>query len=189
MPLLVKGSPRLFPYATIPNFNFKVFKTSLTNRDLTVKMTRGEIRGFENALQRAEDCQSSSLEDEQTLISCNLAVRGLNTTFTAQTQGDSLLGTRKTIWVDVTVRDTVAHFEASAPAGGKGTLRSFVIDHILLDVQYSRYLSLNEGRRQKFMEEIADRVKDELRRIFLNDYNKVLRRAVKSVTFPEESDL
>uniref|UniRef100_A0A023FU55 Putative tpa exp: secreted protein n=1 Tax=Amblyomma cajennense TaxID=34607 RepID=A0A023FU55_AMBCJ len=184
MPFLVKGSPRLFPYATIPDFRFKVFKTGLTNRDLKVNMTRGEIRGFDNALQRAGDCQSPFLRDGQIIISCNLAVRGLNVTFTALAKGDTLVAIWKTIWVHVTVRDTIAHFEASAPAGRDGTLRTFLINEILLDVEYDNDLSLNEARRQKFKEEISNRVKDELRHIFFNDYNDVLRRAVESVTFP-----
>ncbi|KAL1425105.1 hypothetical protein MTO96_019456 [Rhipicephalus appendiculatus] len=155
MPFLVKGSPRLFPYATIADFKFKVYKNQITNRDLKVNMTRGEIRGLDTALQRLGDCQAPFLRDGQTVVVCNLAVQGLNITFTSLAKGDTLVAIWKTIWVNVG-----------------------------LDVTYDSNLSLNEGRREKFKEEIVVRVKDELRHIFYNDYKDLLRRAVESVTFP-----
>ncbi|KAH6938643.1 hypothetical protein HPB50_011223 [Hyalomma asiaticum] len=184
MPLLVKGSPRLFPYATIPDFKFKVYKNQITNRDLKVNMTRGEIRGLDTALQRLGDCPAPFLRDGQIVVACNLAVQGLNITFTSLAKGDTLIAIWKTIWVNVAVRDTMAHFEASAPIGQGGSLRTFLIEDIRLDVTYDSDLSLNEGRRLKFQEEIMVRVKDELRQIFYNDYKDLLRRAVESVTFP-----
>ncbi|KAL3243715.1 hypothetical protein MRX96_020102 [Rhipicephalus microplus] len=144
MPFLVKGSPRLFPFATIADFKFKVYKNQITNRDL----------------------------------------KGLNITFTSLAKGDTLIAIWKTIWVNVGVRDTMAQFEASAPINQGGTLRTFLLDDIKLDVTYDSDLSLNEGRREKFKEEIIVRVKDELRHIFYNDYKDLLRRAVESVTFP-----
>nr|XP_037268411.1 uncharacterized protein LOC119159685 [Rhipicephalus microplus] len=184
MPFLVKGSPRLFPFATIADFKFKVYKNQITNRDLKVNMTRGEIRGLDNALQRLGDCQAPFLRDGQTVVVCNLAVQGLNITFTSLAKGDTLIAIWKTIWVNVGVRDTMAQFEASAPINQGGTLRTFLLEDIKLDVTYDSDLSLNEGRREKFKEEIIVRVKDELRHIFYNDYKDLLRRAVESVTFP-----
>ncbi|XP_037562578.1 uncharacterized protein LOC119441967 isoform X2 [Dermacentor silvarum] len=184
MPFLVKGSPRLFPYATIGDFRFKVYKTQITNRDLKVNMTRGEIRGLDTALQRLGDCQAPFLRDGQTVVFCNLAMQGLNITFTSLAKGDTLVAIWKTIWVNVAVKDTMAQFEASAPIGRDGTLRTFLIEDIRLDVTYDSDLSLNSARSQKFKEEVAARVKDELRHIFYNDYKDLLRRAVESVTFP-----
>ncbi|KAL1474300.1 hypothetical protein MTO96_038082 [Rhipicephalus appendiculatus] len=101
-----------------------------------------------------------------------------------QAKGDTLVAIWKTIWVNVGVRDTMAQFEASAPINQGGTLRTFLLEDIKLDVTYDSNLSLNEGRREKFKEEIVVRVKDELRHIFYNDYKDLLRRAVESVTFP-----
>lgn len=184
MPLLVKGSARMFPYASIPDFRFKVFKNALTNRDLKVNMTRGEIRGLDEALYRAGDCQAPFLRDGQTVITCRLAFRGLNTTFVALAKGDTLVAIWKTIWVNVLVRDTLAQFEANAPVGRDGTLRTFQVDDFKFDTTYNSDLSLNEGRREKFKEEIERRVREELMHLLYNDYKDQLRRAVESVTFP-----
>lgn len=184
MPLLVKGSARMFPYASIPDFRFKVFKNGLTNRDLKVNMTRGEIRGLDEALYRAGDCQAPFLRDGQTVITCSLGFRGLNTSFVALAKGDTLVAIWKTIWVNVLVRDSVAQFEANAPVGRDGTLRTFLVDNLKFDTTYDSELSLNEGRRQKFKEEIERKVRDELMHIFYNEYKDQLRRAVESVTFP-----
>ncbi|XP_070392797.1 salivary anticoagulant protein P23-like [Dermacentor albipictus] len=147
-------------------------------------MTRGEIRGLDTALQKLGHCPAPFLRDGETVVFCNLAVQGLNITFTALAKGDTLVAIWKTIWVNVAVKDTMAQFEASAPNGRDGTLRTFLIEDIRLDVTYDSDLSLNSARSQKFKEEIAARVKDELRHIFYNDYKDLLRRAVESVPFP-----
>lgn len=184
MPFLVRTSERLFPYAVIPDFRFKVYKNALTNRDLKVNMTRGEIHGLETALRRAGDCQAPYIRDGQTVIGCNLIVQGVNTTFAALAKGDTLVAIWKSIWVNVVVRDTMAQFEAIAPPNRDGTLATFLLGDIKFDTTYDSDLSLNEGRRNSFKHEIENRVREELRQIFYNHYKDLLRRAVESVPFP-----
>lgn len=184
MPQLVRTSERLFPYAVIPDFRFKVYKNGLTNRDLKVNMTHGEIHGLETALRRAGDCQAPYLRDGQTIIGCNLMVEGVNTTFVALAKGDTLVAIWKQIWVNVVVRDTVAQFEVTAPPNRDGTLATFLLGDIKFHTTYDSDLSLNEGRRNSFKHEIETRVKEELRQIFYNHYKDLLRRAVESVPFP-----
>ncbi|KAH7962748.1 hypothetical protein HPB52_017775 [Rhipicephalus sanguineus] len=184
LPPLVRGSPRLFPYATIGDFIFTVPKNRITNRDLTVNVTSGEIRGLDTALQRKGDCQAPFFHNGRTVVSCNIAIQGLNITFTSMVKGDSLVATWKTIWVKVDVTDSNIQFEAITPIGpGIGILRAFHIDDITLDVTYDSNLSLNEGRREKFKEEIAAKVKKELRRIFF-EYKSLLPRAVEMYRNP-----
>ncbi|KAL1425095.1 hypothetical protein MTO96_019450 [Rhipicephalus appendiculatus] len=130
VPLVVKDSPRLFPYATIGDFSFTVPKNRFTNRDLTVNMTHGEVRGLDTALQRKEDCREPLFRDGQTVVSCSLAINGLNITFIAQVKGDSLISSWKTIWVNVAVKDSVTHFEAATPTGpGIGSHQEYIHSH------------------------------------------------------------
>lgn len=187
MPLFVKESPRLFPYATIEDFSFKVSKNGRTNRDLEVDMTRGEIHGLDHAVQRQGDCRALDYYSENVTIFCSLTLQGLNVTFTALAKGDTLLDIQKTIWVNVAVRRTAAFFEASTYTGRDATVFTFHIGSFQLSVTYGRSLILNEGRSQKFKEEISARVKEELMSIFNSEYKDLLSRAVESVRFPRAS--
>ncbi|KAH7966640.1 hypothetical protein HPB49_018162 [Dermacentor silvarum] len=104
--------------------------------------------------------------------------------FSFKAKEDTLATVWTTTWVNVAVRNTTAHFEASAPQGRNGTLRTFIIDHIRLHVTYDSNLSFHERRSRKFKEEIYTRVEYELMQIFQFDYKDLLSRAVESVTFP-----
>ncbi|KAL1425089.1 hypothetical protein MTO96_019445 [Rhipicephalus appendiculatus] len=46
MPHLVMGNHDLYPGARIPDFNFKILKTRITNRDLKANITDGLIHGI-----------------------------------------------------------------------------------------------------------------------------------------------
>uniref|UniRef100_A0A6M2CSI2 Putative salivary secreted protein salivary gland overexpressed n=1 Tax=Rhipicephalus microplus TaxID=6941 RepID=A0A6M2CSI2_RHIMP len=178
-PPRVRESPRLYPYATIGDFIFTVPKNRITNRDLTVNMTHGEVRGLDTALRRKGDCEVPFFHDGRTVVSCDLVIQGLNITFTSLVKGDSLMASWKTIWVNVDVADSNVHFEAITPVGpGIGILRAFHIVDITLDVTYDNNLSLNKGRSEKFKEEIATKVEKELRRIFF-EYKSLLPRSVE----------
>uniref|UniRef100_A0A131YLL9 Amblyomma 40-33 family member n=1 Tax=Rhipicephalus appendiculatus TaxID=34631 RepID=A0A131YLL9_RHIAP len=184
LPQLVRGSPRLYPYATIGDFIFTVPKNRITNRDLTVNMTHGEIRGLDTALQRKGDCQAPFLNNGRTVVPCTLAIQGLKITFISLVNGDSLVARWKTILVNVDVTDSNVHFEGITPLGpGIGILRAFHVEDITLDVTYDSNLSLNKGRREKFKEEISAKVKKELRRIFF-EYKSLLPRAVEMYRNP-----
>ncbi|XP_049270156.1 uncharacterized protein LOC119387586 [Rhipicephalus sanguineus] len=184
VPVLVKESPRLFPYATIEDFSFTVHQNRVTNRDLTVNMTRGKVRGLDTAVQRREDCEALFLRDGQTIVVCDLAIQGLDITFTSLVKGDNLVGIWKTISVNVAVTDGTIQFEAKVPTGHRGgTLRAFSIKDLHLYVTYDSNLSLNEERSQKFKEEVSAKVREELRHI-LAEYVSLVRRAVNLYTFP-----
>ncbi|KAL1425101.1 hypothetical protein MTO96_019454 [Rhipicephalus appendiculatus] len=184
LPALVKESPRLFPYATIEDFSFTVRQNRVTNRDLTVNMTRGKVRGLDTAVWRRDDCEALFLRDGQTIVVCDLAIQGLDISFTSLAKGDNIVGVWKTIWVNAAVTNGTIQFEAKVPTSHRGgTLRAFSIKDLHLDVTYDRNLSLNEERSEKFKEEVSAKVKEELRHI-LAEYVSLVRRAVNLFTFP-----
>ncbi|XP_037268409.2 salivary anticoagulant protein P23 [Rhipicephalus microplus] len=184
VPSLVKESPQLYPYATIEDFSFKVPNNRITNRELKVKMTRGEVRGLETALQRFGDCQVPLLRDEQTVIVCNLTMQGVNVTFSSLVDGDSLFSGWKTIWVNVNVTDGLTRIEAKFPVGRTGgTLGAELNRDLQLDVTYDSNLSLNKGRLEKFKHEIKAKVKKELYPMY-SEYVSLLRRAVSLSAYP-----
>ncbi|KAL3243717.1 hypothetical protein MRX96_020104 [Rhipicephalus microplus] len=126
VPLLVKESPRLYPYATIEDFSFTVPQNRVTNRDLTVNMTRGKVRGLDTAVQRKEDCEALFLRNGQTIVVCDLTIQGIGINFTSLAKGDNIVGVWKTIQVNVSVTNGTIQFEAKVPAGHHGgTLRAF----------------------------------------------------------------
>ncbi|KAL3243716.1 hypothetical protein MRX96_020103 [Rhipicephalus microplus] len=156
-------SPQLYPYATIEDFSFKVPNNRITNRELKVKMTRGEVRGLETALQRFGDCQVPLLRDEQTVIVCNLTMQGVNVTFSSLVDGDSLFSGWKTIWVELWVRNLTGTYSSTS--------------------RMTANLSLNKGRLEKFKHEIKAKVKKELYPMY-SEYVSLLRRAVSLSAYP-----
>ncbi|KAH7962749.1 hypothetical protein HPB52_017776 [Rhipicephalus sanguineus] len=182
VPLVIRESPRLFPYATIGDFSFTVLKNRFTNRHLTVHMTHGEVRGLDTALRRKGDCQAPFFRDGQTIVSCNLEINGLNITYIALILlGSQLSSSNGLPLVNgmSAVTDSVTQFEAVPPNGPDiWTYRGLHINNITLDVTYGSNLSLNKGRREKFKKAISANVKRELRPIFF-EYMTLLPRAVE----------
>uniref|UniRef100_L7MBM3 Putative amblyomma 40-33 family member n=1 Tax=Rhipicephalus pulchellus TaxID=72859 RepID=L7MBM3_RHIPC len=184
VPPRVRESRRLYPYATIGDFSFKVHKNRFTDRDLTVNMMHGEVRGLDTALQRRGDCRAPFFRGGLSVVVCNLTMQGLNITFTSMANRDPRIDSWKTIWVNVNVTDSIVHLEAKAPAGGgHGDLRAFVIKDMRLDVTYDSELSLNTGISEKFKEEISAKVKEGLRPIF-SEYMSIVGRAVRYAHVP-----
>ncbi|KAL1425103.1 hypothetical protein MTO96_019455 [Rhipicephalus appendiculatus] len=146
VPLLVKESPQLYPYATIEDFSFKVPNNRITNRELRVKMTRGEVRGLDTALQRLGDCQAPFSHDGQDVIVCNLTMQGVNVTFSSLANGDSLFAGWKTIWVTVAVTDGLTRIKARFTVGQKGgTLGAELIRDLQLDVNLRQQPEPQQG--------------------------------------------
>nr|XP_037268408.1 uncharacterized protein LOC119159683 [Rhipicephalus microplus] len=117
VPLLVKESPRLYPYATIEDFSFTVPQNRVTNRDLTVNMTRGKVRGLDTAVQRKEDCEALFLRTDRLSLSATLPYRESGINFTSLAKGDNIVGVWKTIQVNVSVTNGTIQFEAKVPPG------------------------------------------------------------------------
>uniref|UniRef100_A0A090XDD5 Secreted protein n=1 Tax=Ixodes ricinus TaxID=34613 RepID=A0A090XDD5_IXORI len=105
VPAIIRTTPSLYPAAQIPFHNFKIKKTGLGIRDLKVNLTEGAVRGAGTPWSDASgDCNRPTQVAGNTSITCTLDLSGLNVTYTAQTKGDNVLSTRKTIWVHVAVR-------------------------------------------------------------------------------------
>ncbi|KAH7966639.1 hypothetical protein HPB49_018161 [Dermacentor silvarum] len=113
--------------------------------------------------------------------------RAVDLALHVKAEGDTLFAIRKTIWVNVVVRNTASFFEAGTYTGRNGTIFTFHVGSYQLGITYSSWLRLNEGRSQKFKEEISARVKKELMSIFNFEYKDLLSRAVESVRFPRDS--
>uniref|UniRef100_A0A0K8RFJ0 Putative salivary protein antigen p23 n=1 Tax=Ixodes ricinus TaxID=34613 RepID=A0A0K8RFJ0_IXORI len=184
VPAIIRTTPSLYPAAQIPFHNFKIKKTGLGIRDLKVNLTEGAVRGLDTLVRRVGDCNRPIQVAGNTSITCTLDLSGLNVTYTAQTKGDNVLSTRKTIWVHVAVRNTTARFEATANPGKDGSVRTFLVEQITLSASYDSNLDLNQERSRAFRSEVRNYTNAELYKILYGSYLTVLNQAVAGTFFP-----
>uniref|UniRef100_A0A224YS26 Amblyomma 40-33 family member n=1 Tax=Rhipicephalus zambeziensis TaxID=60191 RepID=A0A224YS26_9ACAR len=183
MPHLVMGNHDLYPGARIPDFNFKILKTRITNRDLKANITDGLIHGFDNGVHRLGNCEQPILLNGNTTVNCVLNMTGIGATLTATTKGDSLVGTIKTIWVNVTLKkETVLRVAVTAQHPKPASLMTFFMERLKLKTKYDDYLSLNDDREEQFEELIEEKVRDVLISAIYNQYKAVFEVAVHMAT-------
>lgn len=180
---LVVGSQLLYPFARIDNFNISVLKTGITNRKLKANITNGALWGWESGIRRLGDC-TPSRRDAHTVIACTLDLSGINATFIAETRGDTLSNTQKTIHVNVTVIDTVGQLEATTGTRGEGVLHTLMVQQIHLKVDYDSELHLNEERERQFKGFFKQPVVNKMFEVLYGPYKDVLGRAITLTPFP-----
>uniref|UniRef100_A0A023FZB1 Putative secreted protein n=1 Tax=Amblyomma parvum TaxID=251391 RepID=A0A023FZB1_AMBPA len=179
LPPLVRGSHQLYPGARIPDFHFKILKTGITNRDLKANISEGFIHGFDEGVHRLGNCEPPMLIEGNTTVNCVLNMTGIGATLTATTKGDSLVGTIKTIWVNVTLKkETVLRVGITALAGRAASLQTFFMEKLKLKTKYDSHLSLNDEREDQFEEHIEEKVRDILISTVYNPYKDLFARAV-----------
>lgn len=186
LPGLIRAKTTLHPYALIGSFQFKVDSTSVTNRDLKVNVTEGQIRDLDSAVHRIGECHAPALINGNTTISCTFAIRPINITYTAVTQGDSLRNRVKTIWVRVTVEEGSGRFEATGQRRKDAALSTFVVEHLKFKVKNDKDLSLNDDRKKDFRKEFEKKTQTKLYEVFYNEYRQVLERAVAATNYPQD---
>lgn len=184
--VLIARTPGLSSPVPIPDFDFVVNKTRVTNLHLTVSVRDGAIRGLETALHRVGDCQQPVVKEDRRIIVCPLHLNGVSSTFFAHARGDNLLNSHKKVWVNVTVQDTVGQIETVAGRGQHGSLQTFTIDRVYLRTEYDSILSLNGERGQKFKDRFEDEVQRRLQGALFGEYKDLLASAVASTLFPRD---
>ncbi|XP_075537924.1 salivary anticoagulant protein P23-like [Dermacentor variabilis] len=183
MPRLVLGNHDLFPGARIPDFHFKILKTAITNRDLKANISDGWIHGFDTGVHRLGNCEQPILLSGNTTVNCVLNMTGIGATLTATTKGDSLVGTIKTIWVNVTLKkETVLKVAVTAQHPKPASLMTFFMERLKLKTKYDDHLSLNDDREDQFEELIEEKVRDVLISAIYNPYKAMFETAVQMAT-------
>ncbi|CAN8012049.1 unnamed protein product [Ixodes pacificus] len=165
-PSVTRNKRSLHLEARIPSYEFQVASNGLFNRDLQVKLTGGAVRGLDDVTRRLRRCVGTT---------CLVDLRGLVVSYIAQTRGDGLVGTRKNIWVEVTVTSAEALFNMNDVRAREASLNSLFIGPIYVRVSYDTYLDLNSGRRREFVQEVARYTRSELVKILRGSYLAALQ--------------
>ncbi|XP_002434951.3 uncharacterized protein LOC8053815 [Ixodes scapularis] len=165
-PPVIRDKRSLHLEAHIPFHSFTVASNGLFNRDLQVKLTDGAVSGLDDVTRRLRSCVRPT---------CQVDLRGLVVSYIAQTRGDDLAGTRKNIWVEVTVTSAEALFNMSDIRASVTSLNSLIIGPISTRTSYDTYLNLNSRRRKEFVQEVARYSRWELRKILRGSYLSALQ--------------
>ncbi|XP_077512320.1 salivary anticoagulant protein P23-like [Amblyomma americanum] len=184
IPQQIRSLKNIYPFASVPEFKFKIKRTGITNRDLKVKVKGGMLRGFDTGVRRVGECHPPVLISGNITISCMLEFNGINASFLVEVKGDTLVRKEKTVPVNVSVVDTVGRFEATAYPGRPGALRTFHIEKVRMHTVYDRRLSLNAERHRVFSDEMERSLHSVLYEFLYTDYKRALEKAIESVPFP-----
>ncbi|XP_075537917.1 salivary anticoagulant protein P23-like isoform X2 [Dermacentor variabilis] len=182
MPVLIRETPGLFPAAPLPPYDFKVYKTSITNRDLKVNVTRGGLRNFDTAVIRVGDC-IPALVAGNTSVSCTLSFDGILAELVTVTKGDNLLGIVKSVDVEALVYNTTGRLEVTAAPNRPGFVRTLFVESVNFDVRPGSNLDLNEVRMSNFKSYIANFLREELYMNIYGNYQTLLNHAVARMNF------
>uniref|UniRef100_L7MBL5 Putative amblyomma 40-33 family member n=1 Tax=Rhipicephalus pulchellus TaxID=72859 RepID=L7MBL5_RHIPC len=182
MPALIRETPGLFPAAPLPPHYFKVYKTSITNRDLKVNVTRGGIRNFDTAIHRVGDC-IPALVAGNTSVSCTLSFDGILAELVAVTKGDNLLNIVKSVDVEALVYNTTGRLEVTAAPNRPGFVRTLFVEGVNFDVRPGSNLDLNEVRMNNFKTHIANFLREELYMNIYGNYQILLNHACARMSF------
>lgn len=182
MPVLIRETPGLFPSAPLPPYYFKVHKTSITNRDLKVNVTRGEIKYFDTAVHRVGDC-IPALVAGNTSVTCTIRFDEILAKLVTVTKGDNLLGIVKTVDVDALVYNTTGRLEVTAAPNRPGFVRTLFVETVNIGVRPGDNLDLNEVRMSNFKSHIANFVREEFYMNVYGNYQTLLNHAVARMNF------
>ncbi|XP_037510945.1 uncharacterized protein LOC119387583 isoform X2 [Rhipicephalus sanguineus] len=182
MPALIRETPGLFPAASLPPHYFKVYKTSITNRDLKVNVTRGGIRNFDTAIHRVGDCVPA-LVAGNTSVSCTLSFDGILAELVTVTKGDNLLNIVKSVDVEALVYNTTGRLEITAAPNRPGFVRTLFVEGVNFDVRPGANLDLNEVRMNNFKTNIANFLREELYMNIYGNYQILLNHAAARMSF------
>lgn len=184
VPPQIRGLKHVYPFVKVPEFKFKIKSTGITNRELKVKVKNGALRGLDTGVRRVGECQPPVLISGNVTISCILELKGINASFMVEVKGDTLVRKEKTMPVNVTIVDTVGHFEATAYPGRPGALRTFHIEQVRFHTVFDRRLRLNSERQRSFNSEMERSLHSIIYDLFYTDYKRALEKAIESMPFP-----
>lgn len=184
VPMNLREYRTIYPTANVPEFKFKIPSTGVTNREVSVKVKPGTIRGFDTGVRRTGECHPPVLIEGNVTIACLIDFGGINASFKTEVKGDTIVRKEKTVYVNVTVVDTVARFEATAMPGRPGSLRTFYIEHINLHTVPDKKLNLNTERQRKFSQEIEEVLQSTIYNLLYTEYKTALERAIEKTPFP-----
>ncbi|KAH7966636.1 hypothetical protein HPB49_018158 [Dermacentor silvarum] len=159
-----------------------VHKTSITNRDLKVNVTRGEIKYFDTAVHRVGDC-IPALVAGNTSVTCTIRFDEILAKLVTVTKGDNLLGIVKSVDVDALVYNTTGRLEVTAAPNRPGFVRTLFVETVNIGVRPGANLDLNEVRMSNFKSHIANFVREEFYMNVYGNYQTLLNHAVARMNF------
>ncbi|KAL1487285.1 hypothetical protein MTO96_046591 [Rhipicephalus appendiculatus] len=142
--------------AQIPNFDVKVKKTFVTNRDLKVDFTSGLLRGL-SQLRRRGDCGAPAWEATNTTFGCHVSLDGVRVSYKAKGQG---------------------------PQAVPAVLKTLSLNSLELKISESTKLGLNNERRKKYHDAIRSRIQELLSTLLYGSFREALNQAVRTGVAP-----
>lgn len=168
--------------AQIPNFDVKVKKTFVTNRDLKVDFTSGLVRGL-SQLRRRGDCGAPAWEAANTTFGCHVSLDGVRVSYKAKAKGHKVLGSTN-YDVDMFVENTNFFVQITSARSVPAVLKTLSLNSLELKISESTKLGLNNQRRKKYLDAIRSRIQDLLSALLYGSFREALNQAVRTGVAP-----
>lgn len=168
--------------APIQNFDIKVKKTFITNRDLKVEFTSGLVRGL-SQLRRRGDCGSPTWAAANTTFGCHVSLDGVRVSYKAKAKGHKVVGSTN-YDVDMFIENTNFFVQITSARSVPASLRSISLNSLELKISESTKLGLNNQRKKKYHDAIRSRIQDLLAGLLYGNFREALNQALASGTAP-----
>ncbi|XP_050042136.1 salivary anticoagulant protein P23-like [Dermacentor andersoni] len=168
--------------AQVANFEVKVKKSFVTNRDLKADFTSGIVYGL-SQVRRRGDCGAPAWEATNTTFGCHVSLDGVRVSYKVKAKGHKVIGSTS-YSVDMFVENTNFFVQVTSARSVPATLKAISLNSLELKISESTKLGLNKGRSKKYHEAIRTHVQDQLVALLYGSFRDALNNALATVTAP-----
>ncbi|XP_064474592.1 uncharacterized protein LOC135388756 [Ornithodoros turicata] len=181
----VLRSSLLPPATPLQDFEFKVKKTGMTNRQLKAKFRNGALRQGSSRVARDEDCGDPVWMGGNITVVCSVSLGPVNATYDAEIKGDTLFGkTKKEVRALGVIPATKAKFEATVRPGYPLYVKGIYFDSLDVESDFSKKVNLNAERLQHLKDGFEKRVLSQVYNVLYSHYVMLLKGMLQSAPFP-----
>ncbi|XP_075542336.1 salivary anticoagulant protein P23-like [Dermacentor variabilis] len=168
--------------AQVANFEVKVKKTFVTNRDLKADFTSGLVYGL-SQVKRRGNCGAPAWEATNTTFGCHVSLDGVRVSYKVKAKGHKAIGSTS-YSVDMFVENTNFFVQVTSARSVPATLKAISLNSLELKISESTKLGLNKARSKKYHEAIRTRVQDQLAALLYGSFRDALNNSLATVTAP-----
>lgn len=170
--------------APLRDFEFKVKKTALTNRQVKAKFRNGSVQKT-GPVARSDDCSAPVWIGGNVTFMCSISLGTINATYEAEIKGETLLGkSKKALRASGVIPKTKAKFEATARPGFPLFIKNIFFESVDVESDFSKKISLNAERLKSLQDNFEKRVLSEVYNVLYSQYADLIKNTLQSTPFP-----
>ncbi|XP_075542335.1 salivary anticoagulant protein P23-like isoform X2 [Dermacentor variabilis] len=158
------------------NFEVKLEKTFVTDRDFKAKFTSGNFYGL-SMVKRRGDCGAPAWEATNTTFGCHLSLDRVQVSYKVEAKGGEILGS-SSFSVYMFVDNTNLFVQVTSARSAPATLKAISLNSLELVIYESTWQGLNRERRKQFHDAIKANIQDQLAALLYGSFREAMNNAL-----------